>query len=110
MTTNSIENCDGCSACCELVGCPPFLLELDGDTMQPIGGADSIADHERLVAAPVEARTAYLQSLGAINCQCAWLDATEGRCRYYEFRPDICRTIEVGGAFCLRLRELLQIG
>ena len=108
--SNHPRNCDGCGACCRHVGCPPFLLEMIDGVLQPIDGADSILDHQRILAAPQEARTSYLRSLGTINCECAWLDPTNNQCRHYEHRPDICRTYEVGGAWCLRSRELHQIG
>ncbi len=83
---------------------------MDSGVPSPIGGDDSLADQQRLLAAPAEARSTYLHSQGAINCPCAWLDKAEGRCRYYEFRPDICRTFEVGGKWCLQHRQLHQIG
>ena len=102
-------NCDGCSACCEIVGHPPFLLQLDNGVPRPVGGADSHADYHRLFAAPAEAQTAYLTNYGAIDSPCGWLDVNNSRCRYYEFRPDACRTFEVGGKWCSRFRELHQI-
>ena len=49
-------------------------------------------------------------SHGAINRPCAWLNAIDNRCRHYEFRPDICRSFEVGGKRCSQFRELHQIG
>jgi Fe-S-cluster containining protein len=62
------------------------------------------------LAAPPEARVAYFESQGSINGQCAWLDTDSNRCRHYEFRPDICRTFEIGGKWCSAVRELHQIG
>jgi len=102
--------CDGCSACCHVVGHPPFLLELDNGIPRPIEGADSQVDYQRLRAAPPEAQFAYLTNHGAINCPCTWLDEGFSRCRYYEFRPDVCRTFEVGGNWCSKFRVLHEIG
>jgi len=102
--------CDGCTACCLSVGHPPFLLNLQKGVPFPIGGEDSAADHERLGAAPAAARAAYLGHVGTINAPCSWLDEANKRCRYYDFRPDVCRTFEVGGKWCSQLRELHQIG
>ena len=103
-------NCDGCSACCEIVGHPPFLLELENGVPRPVEGADSQADYRRLLAAPSEAQIAYLTNNGAIDSPCVWLDTVNRRCRHYEFRPDVCRTFEVGGKWCSRFRGLLEIG
>jgi len=91
------------------MGHPPFLLELDNGVPRPIEGADSHADYRRFLAAPAEAQIAFLTSHGAINSPCPWLDAAANRCRYYEFRPDICRTFEIGGKWCLQFRRLHQI-
>jgi Fe-S-cluster containining protein len=91
------------------MGHPPFLLELNGGVPEPIGGDDSAADYHRLVAAPAAAQAAYLGQVGTINAPCSWLDTAKKCCRYYEFRPDICRTFKVGGKWCSQYRELHQI-
>jgi Fe-S-cluster containining protein len=92
------------------MGCPPFLLELENGVPRSVGGADAEADHRRLLAAPPEARAVYAESRGTINRPCGWLDRDNNRCRFYDFRPDICRTFEVGGKWCSQARELHQIG
>jgi Fe-S-cluster containining protein len=109
MPEKTALNCDDCSACCEIVGHPPFLLELDNGVPRPIEGADSHADYHRLLASPPDAQAAYVTNHGAIDSPCTWLNAIDRRCRYYDFRPDICRSFEVGGKWCSRLRELHQI-
>ena len=91
------------------MGRPPFLLELNAGVPEQIGGEDSTADYHRLRAAPAAAQAAYLGHLGTINAPCSWLDTASKRCRYYEFRPDICRTFEVGGKWCSQHRELHEI-
>src|SRR6187399_2808188 len=93
-------NCDGCSACCLSVGHPPFLLQLNEGVPEPIGGEDSCDDLRRLGAAPAAAQATYLKHLGTINAPCSWLDMVNRRCRYYDFRPDICRNFEVGSRWC----------
>jgi uncharacterized protein len=110
MACESGITCDGCGACCLSVGHPPFLLELDDGIPRPIAGADSEADLRRLHSAPPAAQAAYLAHYGTIHVPCSWLDELEGRCRFYEFRPDVCREFEVGGKWCSQFRELHQIG
>lgn len=110
MASQSKLTCNGCSACCLSVGHPPFLLDLNEGDLHPSGGEDSAADYRRLRDAPAAAHAAYLRHLGTIDAPCSWLDKPNKRCRYYEFRPDICRAFEVGGKWCSQLRELHQIG
>src|SRR6185295_8576251 len=110
MATATTKNCGGCSACCLSVGRPPFLLELDNGIPRPVGGSDSNADYRRLLEAPAEAQAAYLRRDKLSGGNCSWLDTIGNRCSHYEFRPDLCRTFEVGGKWCSQLRELHQIG
>jgi Fe-S-cluster containining protein len=102
--------CDGCGVCCRSMGHPPFLLDLKGGVLYPVGGDDSVADYQRLRAAPGEAQTAYLAHYERVDVPCSWLDQANQRCRFYDFRPDICRTFEVGGKWCSEHRKLHQIG
>ena len=106
---NPTVTCDDCCACCGHVGKPPFLLEVDRGIPRPIDGGDSQADYRRLLAAPAVVRNAYLANVDLVDGPCAWLDVTAARCRYYEFRPDICRSFEVGAKWCSQLRQLLDI-
>ena len=110
MACESRITCDGCCACCLTIGHPPFLLELDDGIPRPVDGADSMADLDRLHSAPPAAQAAYLANYGTINVPCSWLDVFERRCRFYEFRPDICREFEVGSKWCSQFRELHKIG
>jgi uncharacterized protein len=99
-------NCDDCGACCRDIGHPPFLVELiDGVPQAVDDRLDSTSDQQRILAAPAEARAEYLSSRHRSSGPCAWLDRASGRCRHYEFRPDICRTFEVAGKWCLMHRE-----
>ena len=110
MSDTPKMGCAGCSACCLHVGSPPFLLDLKNGSPAEIDGEDSRADHQRLLAAPPEAQAAYIASLKTNDLPCAWLDVDDKRCRYYNFRPDICRAFEIGGKWCSQLRGLHQIG
>src|SRR5207249_4421263 len=110
MAEATTQNCDGCSACCLSMGQPPFLLSLEDGAPHPISGADSAADYQRLLAAPAEAQASYLSQGKGEGGACSWLDLSNQRCRHYEFRPDICRTFEVGGKWCSQFRQLHQIG
>jgi Fe-S-cluster containining protein len=108
LTGTNAKNSDGCSACCQRVG-RPFLLLLKNGIARPVGGADSNADFDRLVAAPAQAQAKFLSQGRSNGGTCSWIDATNNRCRHYEFRPDKCRSFEVGGNSCLKVRELHQI-
>jgi Fe-S-cluster containining protein len=35
---------------------------------------------------------------------CIWHDAETGKCKHYEYRPQMCRDFEVGCFHCLRMR------
>jgi uncharacterized protein len=102
-------SCDGCAACCLRVGHPPFLLAMKNGVPRTIDGADSQADYERLCAAPSEARDAYFVTIEVTVGPCAWLDVDARRCRFYDHRPDICRSFEVGAKWCSQLRRLERI-
>ena len=110
MSSKSDQACDGCSACCLSVGHPPFLLEGYGARCCRLVVKTPQPTFVALKAQPVAAQVAYLKHRGTINAACSWLDVAKKRCRYYEFRPDICRTFEVGGKWCSQFRELHQIG
>ena len=91
------------------MGHPPFLLSLENGVIREIAGDDSRADYRRLLDAPAEALTAYMASRALLDGPCAWLDVDKKRCRHYSYRPDICRTFEIGGKWCTQFRVLHQI-
>jgi Fe-S-cluster containining protein len=71
-------------------------------------------DEERWHTMPDEARQLildYAESLGRgephpNNDICIWFDEGSRKCRYYEWRPDICReTLQVGDDACRAWRE-----
>lgn len=110
MTEKAMTTCDDCGACCLNVGNPPFLLDMKNGTLRGVGGSDSRADFHRLLEAPIEARIAYATNLESTTGPCSWFDKGTRRCRHYDFRPDICRTFEIGGKWCSELRLIHQIG
>jgi Fe-S-cluster containining protein len=36
---------------------------------------------------------------------CLWLDRETGRCRHYEYRPEVCRDFEPGSEECRKFRS-----
>jgi hypothetical protein len=86
-----VTECDGCGgACCREMNSPPFD-----------GGLDPF-----FLALPPGARADYEAGMAkrkAEGCPgpepCFWL-TPEGRCRYYDHRPRICREVLMGGDAC----------
>ena len=69
-------------------------------------------DIARIEAMPAEARDAIVRfwkakELGEADQDgpCCWLAPETKECRWYEYRPAICRNFEVGGEDCLRVRD-----
>jgi len=93
-------NCDGCGACCERVGYPPFTDndQADLEAME--------RQHPELVAA---IRRAGETTRRAQGLPCTWLDPQSKRCLHYELRPKICRDFALGSPKCLELRWLKGI-
>ena len=75
-----VTECNGCIACCAGDQSPPY------------------SDQE-LKVLPDEIKTEAVKS-----CQCAWATLAEG-CLYYEWRPNVCRRVVVGGPLCLTMRR-----
>jgi Fe-S-cluster containining protein len=86
-----IESCDGCGACCMVIGAPPFLDEID---LIP-------KDLQVLARAQKEAWVAA----GEPEVPCPWLDLATRRCIHYEDRPNVCREYERGQEECLLARQ-----
>jgi Fe-S-cluster containining protein len=73
-------------------------------------------DAKRAMTLPVEALKVYLETMTAIDLQdydpdgpCCWLDRVSKRCRWYDFRPRVCREFEIGSEACYRLRRQYRI-
>jgi Putative zinc- or iron-chelating domain len=41
---------------------------------------------------------------------CLWLDMETRKCRWYDWRPDVCRDFEVGCGPCLEHRRRIGVG
>ena len=103
------DPCDACGACCREQESPPgYVAILAGiDWPEP-------ADIERVQAMPESIRV-ELRAYAAAGCvhdespACLWYDATAGRCRHYEWRPETCREFEAGSDECRGWRTLYQI-
>jgi Fe-S-cluster containining protein len=72
-------------------------------------------DIARIEAMPAEARDTIahfwkVRELGNANPDgpCCWLDPETKECRWYEYRPAVCRGLPVGGEDCRRWRKSLS--
>ena len=106
-----IISCDDCGACCFEQGSPPGYLCL---LMQPSEQVDwpDAEDLPRLKTLPEDARAAlldYAADLGDGTVigegPCCWLDQKTNRCRWYDWRPQICRDLDVGSEGCRCWRD-----
>ena len=83
----AVLSCEGCGACCESQGTPPFSWL--GDDRPPAHLVWDIEEHM------------YRWDDGE---PCLWFDAMTKKCRHYEHRPNTCREFPVGGKDCVRMR------
>lgn len=107
-------NCDNCGACCLSQTSPP------GYTGEELVLFATPEDEELFYAAPQEARDAIWTWQDRIDAipngeplpadePCCWLDLETMRCRWYEWRPSVCREFDVGGKSCLAWRDRYSI-
>lgn len=104
-----VESCENCGACCQSLPAPPYkvLMTTEGRLVPAPRGV--AADVERLLAAPpdaLEVRRVRIES-GQNHGPCCWLDPVTRGCRWYEFRPEVCRVFERGSEDCLAVRAYL---
>lgn len=106
-----VLTCDGCGVCCLHMRSPPHMVYTTKDGAHSSMGGLAQDDYDRLMAAPEEARQIRLAGLldpldkRPDHSPCSWLDQNTLKCRFYEFRPDICRDFEVGCDACHGHRE-----
>lgn len=86
-TALAVLNCDGCGACCDSQGTPPFSWQ--GEDRPPARLMWDIEEHM------------FRYDDGE---PCLWFDEASRACRHYEYRPASCREFRVGGEDCLRVR------
>ncbi|MDC4206433.1 MAG: YkgJ family cysteine cluster protein [Candidatus Manganitrophus sp.] len=98
MTELTGVSCDGCGACCEEQGMPPGYLFPALIDFLPEALRKEIEFHQE-----EERRTGATRFERGLPC--IWYDLETKRCRHYDYRPDICREIPVGGRSCLFWRE-----
>ena len=70
------------------------------------------ADRSRVESLPPEAVTElrdFLARDGDPHGPCIWLDMSTRSCRYYNYRPSICRDFELGSEGCRRWRDECRI-
>lgn len=103
-----IENCNGCSACCNH-GWPPFevLINERGELVGPdVVTVNALPDDLRLEYLAVVRGVANgtLPDRRAMDLPCYWLDE-HGLCKHYELRPAVCRDFETGSTGCRTYRR-----
>lgn len=108
-----LETCNGCSACCSEQCSPPMFVAflVNPQWLQDAGETD----RESIRNMPAAARAELDRYIGRVRrgevsdgSPCCWLDAENNRCRWYEYRPEICRDFERGSAECHAWRESLR--
>lgn len=87
-----IENCEGCSACCQRTPVPPF---------EP--GEEVARDVPELALQPIRDRIARDEQFELLPC--VWLNPDNGLCRHYELRPQACRDFAPGSQLCQLCRD-----
>ncbi len=102
-----VITCDDCNgACCRNQPTPPGYTAV---LSNPDGWPPGLGDHERVAILAREDPKAIediydAMAVGDDFAPCCWLDLATGRCRYYEYRPAVCRDFHVGSNACLRAR------
>ena len=88
---------EDCGACCREMSSPP---------------SDQAAELPKL---PAEVGADYESGMRNRHADgwpdgvpCFWL--ADGRCKYYDHRPEICRDFKVGGEGCLKWRMAISLG
>ena len=92
-------SCDGCGVCCDEQGLPPGYVVPSLLLFIPEALREEIARHQE-----EERETGRTRRDRGLPC--IWYDMETKRCRHYEYRPDTCRDVVVGGSSCLFWREL----
>ncbi len=108
-----IDSCDGCGACCMHMNVPSGYDAIVQGYDWPI---DKDAK-ERVAALPAEARQLIEEYIADVDAgrkeetdnPCVWLDMETRACRFYEYRPRVCRDFDRGTAHCLGHRAAREI-
>jgi uncharacterized protein len=117
----AISSCDGCGACCTYVGVPPGYGKFYFSGAPALNDADwESIDGMRWRAMPDGPRAELIVYNAAVDAgtaadrtdavtPCLWYDPSSGRCRHYEWRPQVCRDFARGSANCLSARQCENI-
>jgi Fe-S-cluster containining protein len=87
-----IENCEGCSACCQRTPVPPF---------EP--GEEAAHDVPESALQLIRDRISRDEQFELLPC--VWLNPLNGLCRHYELRPQACRDFSPGSQLCRLCRD-----
>ena len=112
-----VLNCDDCGLCCSEQGTPPgFAVLFPPPGVEPYPEVVESEDWNYFHSAPDEAKkivSDYFTRRRAGEVEdreglpCLWYDEQTKRCKYYEHRPETCRTaITPGDKDCRRYRRL----
>lgn len=123
MSEATLTDCRGCGACCRTQEIPPGYLAV---VLAPERWPGDKGDHQRVANLPAEAQSSLLDAIMAsvIDSRledrhgedihsaepCCWLDEVTGQCRWWKYRPSICRAFEVGSPPCLQRRREFGVG
>lgn len=116
----TVALCDGCSACCESIGLPPFevpnpdLGPVPRKPLSPWAVETYSPDLDTFLSMPAELRAEHARLVTEIDADpsgqpCAWLDRENKRCRHYEYRPVVCREWQPGGKGCVHARRGAEV-
>jgi Fe-S-cluster containining protein len=99
-------DCRACGACCAspFDDLEPFVAVTPADAAR-LGAARALVVADPRAASGLGLATA--SPSGAACARCAALEDEPGgrvRCAVYDARPDACRAVEPGGAYCLESR------
>jgi hypothetical protein len=94
------DPCRDCGACCRHMVRPPFLGPDDPDW-------DRLNRERPDLVAGIEfdRRMRRANKDDGDDYPCLWLDRETGRCRHYQYRPEVCRDFEPGDEDCLAARR-----
>lgn len=105
-------NCYNCGACCMEQCSPPgyLLLLQQPDKAYQWPDRDDLDRVGNLPAQALRAISDYLlrEDFGT-DMPCCWLDPATKRCRWYEYRPSICRDLDVGSEGCRSWRHEFNV-
>jgi Fe-S-cluster containining protein len=100
-----VTSCDQCGACCTGQAALPLSM------VSRYAAVFVVNPLPEALAAELLELVAHFNAIGwpADDTPCIWYDAPTKRCRHYEYRPGICRDLEIGSDACHRWRRQLGL-